>query len=330
MIRALEAAGHQVTIASSENALAFLRVACPDTPYHALPSYGVRYPFKSMFWSMGWQGPRILHTAWRENQQVREIIEAQGIDLLISDGRFGCFHPDLHNIWLAHQLQIQLDRPAMADQLNGAYHAHLRRHFQEIWVPDWEGEHSLAGNLSAPVPGIPHRYLGALTRYLPRKTETAPNYHWLALLSGPEPQRSYFEEALLRELKKQHQPSLLVRGVSGSTCIEEVQEGLFVVDWLHDEELDDVVAQSRYLVCRSGYSTLLDLSAWRKPALFIPTPGQTEQIYLAHYWQEKSWAFQQEQEALDLCAGERVLMETPWALDYPEAEALVVDNYLTQ
>ena len=111
MIRALEAAGHQVTIASSENALAFLRVACPDTPYHALPSYGVRYPFKSMFWSMGWQGPRILHTAWRENQQVREIIEAQGIDLLISDGRFGCFHPDLHNIWLAHQLQIQLDRP---------------------------------------------------------------------------------------------------------------------------------------------------------------------------------------------------------------------------
>jgi hypothetical protein len=322
LIRALRQDGHRLTIASSGPALDFLQVACPDITYVTLPSYGVRYPFKSMFWSMGWQGPRILHTAWRENQQVKALVEEEKIDLLISDGRFGCFHPDLHNIWLAHQLQIQLDHPAMADQLNGAYHAHLRRHFQEIWVPDWEGENRLAGNLSAPVPGIPHRYLGALTRYLPRQEPAAFRYLWLALLSGPEPQRSKLEEALFEEFKKQDQPCLLVRGLSGSDCIQEKEPGLFVADWLHDEDLEMAVTQSRFLVCRSGYSTLLDLSAWRKPALLIPTPGQTEQVYLAHYWQEKSWAFFQEQDELDLVSGEKILRSTPWVRDYPTATPL--------
>ena len=35
------------------------------------------------------------------------------------------------------------------------------------------------------------------------------------------------------------------------------------------------------VLCRAGYSTLMDLAFFGKKAIFVPTPGQTEQIYLA-------------------------------------------------
>jgi UDP-N-acetylglucosamine:LPS N-acetylglucosamine transferase len=37
------------------------------------------------------------------------------------------------------------------------------------------------------------------------------------------------------------------------------------------------------VIGRSGYSTIMDLVAMKKKAILIPTPGQTEQEYLARY-----------------------------------------------
>ena len=56
-----------------------------------------------------------------------------------------------------------------------------------------------------------------------------------------------------------------------------------VCDHLGEKELNQKILQSRYIVCRSGYSTLMDLYILRKSALIIPTPGQTEQEYLSKY-----------------------------------------------
>ena len=37
------------------------------------------------------------------------------------------------------------------------------------------------------------------------------------------------------------------------------------------------------IICRSGYSSIMDIYFLRKKVLFIPTPGQTEQEYLAKH-----------------------------------------------
>ena len=46
-------------------------------------------------------------------------------------------------------------------------------------------------------------------------------------------------------------------------------------------ELEQAFNESKVVLCRSGYTTIMDLAKLRKKAFFIPTPGQYEQEYLA-------------------------------------------------
>ena len=54
------------------------------------------------------------------------------------------------------------------------------------------------------------------------------------------------------------------------------------------------------MICRSGYSSLMDLVALQKKALLIPTIGQTEQEYLAAALARQNRFISQHQDALDL------------------------------
>ena len=199
---------------------------------------------------------------------------------------------------MAHQLEIQFPVPFIKKWLNHFYHRYLRRHFQEIWIPDLHGPYSLAGDLINPVEEMQHIFIGPLSRFEKLEEQDDYQYDWLALLSGPEPQRSKLEEELRTQLADKK--ALIVRGVPGGSRIESLTDTLSIVDWLYGDALCDEVQRSRMLICRSGYSTLMDLHAWGKKALLIPTPGQTEQEYLATYWQEKKGYATQRQGEINL------------------------------
>jgi UDP-N-acetylglucosamine:LPS N-acetylglucosamine transferase len=47
--------------------------------------------------------------------------------------------------------------------------------------------------------------------------------------------------------------------------------------------LNTVICQSAFVISRSGYSTIMDLTGLGKKSILIPTPGQPEQEYLAEY-----------------------------------------------
>jgi UDP-N-acetylglucosamine:LPS N-acetylglucosamine transferase len=53
--------------------------------------------------------------------------------------------------------------------------------------------------------------------------------------------------------------------------------------------LSNLLSRVDLVICRSGYSTMMDLRAMGKPAILIPTPGQTEQIYLAQRAESQGW-----------------------------------------
>lgn len=296
VVEQLLAEGREVTLASAGKALQFLRKHFPDQYFVELPSYAIRYPYSSMVINMAMQLPRVLKVVRREHHQLRAVVEQRGITRIISDGRFGCWHPGVESIWMAHQLHIQHTSRGLAWVANTAYHWYIRRRFQQAWIPDRATEPRLAGELSARISGLPHEYLGPQSRYsdvLPLQGNKP--YRFLALLSGPEPQRSYFEQEVRRVLLAKNAPALLVRGVPGGTEIKPAAGQLQEVDWLLGDDLFRAVQGADQIICRSGYSTLMDAWYWGRPLILVPTPGQTEQEYLARYWADQGWAQWQEQ-----------------------------------
>ena len=85
---------------------------------------------------------------------------------------------------------------------------------------------------------------------------------------------------------------MLVRGLPGiSEKLIHQHEHLTVVNHLSANELNIALAQSDIVIARSGYTTIMDLAKLNKKAILIPTPGQTEQEYLANYLMEKKYFY---------------------------------------
>ena len=55
--------------------------------------------------------------------------------------------------------------------------------------------------------------------------------------------------------------------------------------------MKDIISGSDSIITRSGYSTIMELVSLNCTALIIPTPGQTEQEYLAGHLSEKGWFY---------------------------------------
>lgn len=296
LIRQWKKEGKTVYVICAASNLNFLQAECPNVSYLIAPAYNIRYPTSSMALNLAWQGLHILKTIFKEHKQLKKWVNQYQPDLLVSDGRFGCHHTKVKSIWMAHQLQIQYAFKPFSKVLNYFYHHFIKKNYQEVWVPDFEGEQSLSGRLSMAIKNIPHQYLGPLSRFAAKKPiQTTTKYHYLVLLSGPEPQRTYLEKELLLFLEKQGKSCLLVRGVNNDTSLSSTTDHVEIINCLYGDELHEHIMLAEKIICRSGYSTLMDLFYWQKSALLIPTPGQTEQLYLAKYWQEKDWGEWQEQ-----------------------------------
>jgi len=283
IIRALQERGCHVSTASSGTALELLRAECTDVPSFEMPSYQVRYSRRALFAALVLQLPKFVSTVRREHQWVQQFVRANHIDCIISDNRYGCYAKGTHSVLITHQLNVLWPRGWRA--LGALANAMLRfqiRKFTECWVPDSE-ETSLAGVLTKS--NVSFRKIGFLSRFHFRGGKSKVNAI-VILLSGPEPQRTMLEEMITHQLKEYDGEWLLVRGVPcGSNRFQRADER--TIDFLPAAQLQEVIERAEIVVCRSGYSTLMDLIALKKRAVLIPTPGQTEQEYLARYCTEK-------------------------------------------
>lgn len=305
IIDALLAQGAQVVLASDGQALTLLHHHYPTLPTLTLPPYGIRYPKRSMVYNMLGQLPRITRALYLERQKTATIVQQYGIDAIISDNRYGVYHPKVPSVVVTHQLHLQLDAAWMRRPVNGALHR-LLRHFDACWVPDVMGSPNYSGALGHPaLQGLPTTYVGALSRFAPI---SAGPKEWdvLAVLSGPEPQRQYLEQALLEQLVELPLRALLVRGRPSSTQRQLVGPQLYQQDFMPQTALQQAFGSSQLVVVRSGYSTVLDLATLGCPqVLFVPTPGQPEQEYLAERLIQYKGYQAQTQDALDLKAAWR-------------------------
>lgn len=228
--------------------------------------------------------PRIFGVIKKEREQLKKIVHDYQVNVVISDNRFGLYNSRVKCIYITHQLNIEA---GIFSALANSIHRRFMRCFQEIWVPDFENEkEALAGKLSRNTALENVKYIGPLSR-LPFEVTTDKEFDYLCLLSGPEPQRTLLENALILATEKSVLNIALVRGTNSPLDLA-IPKNLNVYNTPSSKELSFIIASSKTIVCRSGYSTLMDLYTLKNTnCILIPTPGQGEQIYLANYWKER-------------------------------------------
>ncbi len=283
IVRRLQELGLAVYLASSGRAGHLLRAECPALPFLELPSYDLHYSGRHMAWNLLKQAPRLAARVGAEYKRLQQYLRRYPIAAVLSDNALGCFSARVPTAYLTHQLHIQYPPwPALAAWSSRLHRFFIRKH-DECWIPDWAGPDNLAGALCHPPrPGLAQRYIGPLSRMRPGRVE--PKWDLVAVLSGPEPQRSRFEAILFEQLPGGPARSLVVRGKTEQPVQGGKLGAMHWKSWLPAADLNRELAAAGLVLCRSGYSSLMDLAVLGLPAVLVPTPGQTEQMYLARYW----------------------------------------------
>ena len=296
IIEELLAEDQYILIGSSGNALKLLKQEFPLVSTIELPPYNIRYPSKNMVFNIVIQLPRIISTIIREYFQLKSIIQRYNIDQVISDNRFGCFNRQVYSIFMTHQINIIT--PKLFSFIVNNINHWLINHFDECWIPDFEEGTRLSGRLSFPSYSLNVKYIGPQSRMKP--LEKNIKYEIIAVLSGPEPQRSILEKKILRQLVEMPFPSLIVQGLPKVDSVVSHQNSVALIPFLNGKLLNEEIAAARIVICRSGYSSIMDLAVLGKKAILIPTPGQTEQEYLATYFEEQRIFLAQKQSEFNL------------------------------
>lgn len=285
LIKKLVSDGHYILIAADGYPLQLLRQEFPGLPFRVLPSFVVRYSEgRSQVGAMLRGLPGMLKGMALEHKQLQDIIKEEGITYVISDNRFGLHTPLVPCVYITHQLMIKMPRGLKwLEPVAWWMHRRVIHRYTECWVPDVEQAPGLSGDLAHKYP-LPRqvRFIGYLSRFsCTPDVAIGETFHTVAVLSGPEPQRGLLEKHLLEKYSGGKETVLIVRGQPQAEVQREQRGNITLVSHLPATELKAHLLAAKEIICRSGYTSLMDLQVLHRTATLIPTPGQTEQEYLA-------------------------------------------------
>jgi uncharacterized protein (TIGR00661 family) len=301
IIRFLQQKSCQIFIAANKQQTILLRQELPNVTFLSLEGYNISYSRKKQHFArnIAFQVPGLLLSIFREHQWLKQKQKEYQFDLVISDNRYGIYHSKISSVFITHQLSIRSGISKKADKIINQWNRWWIKRFDECWVPDIAGPFSLAGELSHPS-SIPEnvKYIGPLSRFSPSHRDCGD--YILVLISGPEPQRSLFEELLLDQLKTIQEKIVLIRGLPGDTSAPHNAGNIEIHNHAPTPVFEKLLSNAGMVICRSGYSSIMDLVLTGKKAILIPTPGQTEQEYLAEHLHNNEIFFTVSQSDLDL------------------------------
>ena len=280
--------GWHVHVASKGTALAWLQSRAEGQThlsFHTKLGQEIKYAKRGNFWRIARQMPAFVANVNTERKWTKRMVETYNLQAILSDNCYGCATDGIPSILMTHQLQIPTPK-----WLEGFARKMVKRWasaFDEVWVPDLEpGCGSLSGFLAEAQVHPRTKYVGVLSRLAKHKQENLPQ-KWakVGMVSGVEPHRSLMEHALRSWMKKTKDPCLLISGQPGGGTNTDGN----ITTWCDptDEDLAFALQSAGTLVCRSGYSSQLDLVALKTTAILIPTPGQPEQVFLGNLWSER-------------------------------------------
>jgi uncharacterized protein (TIGR00661 family) len=292
-----------VSLAAEGPQASLLLTEFPGLAILPLKGYNIKYARSGagLLWNMLVQAPKILRSIRREHAWLTALLNEHDFDAVISDNRYGLYHSSVPCIFMTHQLTIKSSLGKWSERILRQRNYRYINRFSQCWIPDIAEENNLAGDLSHPAsqPGTEPRYIGPLSRF--KKTGVAEKKdHLLVILSGPEPQRTLLEDKIIEQVSHYNGTATIVRGLPDERSLIPSTNMIQFYNHLPAEALNNEMMQAEYIISRSGYSTVMDLAALQKKSILIPTPGQTEQEYLACYLQQKKWAYTVSQKDLSL------------------------------
>lgn len=285
--------GDEVVLAGDGASLTLLRNHFPTLRYYPLAPLDLHYSEgRSQVWAMMKALPALLRFSVVDYCLLQSILEREPFDLVISDNRFGLHSRRTRCVYITHQLLIRM--PAglrWLQPLAHLLHKRIIRRFDECWIPD--DERQLSGELGHHY-RLPRnaRFIGPLSRFhhVSQDEASEKTYDTVAVISGPEPQRSLLEKQLLDEYATRRESLLLVRGLVNQPTTAMQRGNITLVPHLPDSQLAYVLCHAHTIISRSGYSSIMDYDALGLIERYhsgdidlrlIPTPGQPEQEYLA-------------------------------------------------
>ncbi len=232
------------------------------------------------------------------------------IDLIISDNRYGVFSKKARSIFVTHQIQIKSPiKNVLINKLINRINLSLIENFNQCFIPDTEGDFSLSGELSESKNlKIKVQRIGILSRFERREkvrqkdkdlSENKNKYSILAILSGPEPQRSIFEKIIKEQSLLIDREVLILQGRPDLYTNKRIKN-IQLISHLDKEKLEDAIKRAEIIISRAGYSTVMDLVYLEKSAILVPTPAQTEQEYIGKRLADKGLFVCCEQTEFDL------------------------------
>lgn len=325
----------KVSLAGEGNSISLLKTSFPNLNVYDLNGIQIVYPKdSSLAFEMIRQSGKIIKAIKKEHEQVLQLVEVLKPDAIISDSRFGAYSKNVTSVFITHQIGIKSSIfPSLIEPLLYWINKNYIKKFDQCWIPDFEVENNLSGLLSHNKKfnrDFSLTYLGPLSRFQSTNLKSASRLKSsiVILLSGPEPQRSVFEQKCIDELKKINRSAIIVRGKP--TENSSFQDGkILLLSHMLAEDLKALLLDAETIVCRSGYSSMMDLAAIGKNAIVVPTPGQTEQEYLAIKLQASKWMVYQSQDDFNIISGMEALKNCkPFLIENNTNLDLIISNFL--
>ncbi len=291
--------GFRVIVATEDPIIQLLHKEIPTIETEYFPGAKISYSSGNIqIWKLLKQLPAALLWLVREKQITARLVKKYNPVCIISDNRYGVRHNKVRSIIITHQLMLKM--PPGSRWLEKLFHLlakTLISRFSFCWIPDNPPPNSLAGDLvhqyKIPKNGV---LIGPMSRFMEKPVEQSDHKHkpcskaeLLILLSGPEPQRTILQNILVKKITKEKITTIMVTGKPGSNKDTSINNE-WIEQYTHIEtvKLLTFIKETPNIICRSGYSSIMDFWFLNKLAVLIPTPGQTEQEYLAEIHNKRS------------------------------------------
>lgn len=292
----LRSMNNNVIIAAGKEHLALFRCEMPGVTLISFPGFKPGYSkHLPQYLAMLIQTPVLLYHIIKEHVKLKQIIHEHNIDIVISDNRFGLWNKRVKTVYVTHMPLIPLPGYlAFLEFIGTTLHRAVIKKYNFCFIPDLSGEINVSGRLTHGV-RLPSntRFIGILSRFTDVVADETANpvkyRHNTVILSGPEPQRSILRNKLRDILKQKDIVSVFFRGTPDKNSEALQSDNIIFYDHLCAPLMKAVITGSESIITRSGYTTIMELISLNSRALLIPTPGQTEQEYLANYLETKGW-----------------------------------------
>jgi len=284
---ALRQMGHTVIFGTDRALIPMIQTELPGIELICINGPNVKYSrHLPQYSAVLMQTPKIVAMAFREHATLKHLIDELHPDIVISDNRFGFFNKKVFCVYITHMLRIPFPKPFRFLEFIGiGLHRLIINRYNLCLIPDVPGKGNLSGRLSHGVfTAVETHFMGSLSRFSQEANDSCGRQvqkpYICLILSGPEPQRSILLEKVIAATIINNMRLIVLSG-SPVTVKEPDSELVRIEINQPTSVLRFFISNSEKVVCRAGYSTIMELISIKKGAIIIPTPGQTEQEYLA-------------------------------------------------